>query len=210
LGRRWTFASNAPRRRVRRYSTPLNAVWSRQHKLELEWRVELALLQALGEVGRIPSAAHPAIKAIIDSEDRAGSDPGAGGGGGQVVSVRTCRGVSPPPPGVAAGGKVTLARTLEIEKDTHHDIMAMVKAISEQSAEFGGYVHLGATSQDINDTVLALQMTECKASGRAASRQTCWVRPPPPLPPPRVRADGPAGGVRRGDRSPDAPVGRVP
>jgi len=59
---------------------------------------------------------------------------------------------------------VTLARTLEIEKDTHHDIMAMVKAISEQSPEFGGFVHLGATSQDINDTVLALQLTECKVS----------------------------------------------
>lgn len=46
--------------------------------------------------------------------------------------------------------------------------MAMVKAISEQSPTFGGYVHFGATSQDINDTVLALQMTECKA--RAVTR----------------------------------------
>lgn len=110
-----------------RYSTPLTAVFSRLKKLHYEWKVELALLKALGEVGKIPAEAHDAIKAIIDS------------------------------------GKVTLERTLEIEKDTHHDIMAMVKAIAEQSAEYGGYVHFGATSQDINDTVLALQMQECKA-----------------------------------------------
>lgn len=64
---------------------------------------------------------------------------------------------------LAAAGAVTLARTLEIEKSTHHDIMAMVKAISEQSPTYGGYVHFGATSQDINDTVTALQLTECKA-----------------------------------------------
>lgn len=40
--------------------------------------------------------------------------------------------------------------------------MAMVKAISEQSPQYGGYVHFGATSQDVNDTVTALQMQECK------------------------------------------------
>jgi adenylosuccinate lyase len=40
--------------------------------------------------------------------------------------------------------------------------MAMVKAIAEQSPEFGGYVHYGATSQDINDCVLAMQLTESK------------------------------------------------
>ena len=49
-----------------RYTTPLSVVFSRQHKLELEWRVELALLKALGEVGRIPVEAHGAIKLIID------------------------------------------------------------------------------------------------------------------------------------------------
>lgn len=41
-------------------------MFSRQHKLVLEWRVELALLKALGEIGRIPAAAHDAIKAVID------------------------------------------------------------------------------------------------------------------------------------------------
>jgi len=59
---------------------------------------------------------------------------------------------------------VTLARTLEIEKDTQHDIMAVVKAMTEQCPKHGGFVHFGATSQDVNDTVLALQLTECRAA----------------------------------------------
>ncbi len=111
---------------------------------------------------------------------------------------------------------VTLERTLEIEKDTHHDIMAVVKAISEgvgvggwgvggagaprragrreaqpfftappphappvsrssphhaaeKCPKYGGFVHFGATSQDVNDTVLALQLTECRDALLAAT-----------------------------------------
>eukprot|EP00761_Pharyngomonas_kirbyi_P013894 gb/GECH01013923.1/.p1 GENE.gb/GECH01013923.1/~~gb/GECH01013923.1/.p1 ORF type:complete len:435 (+),score=138.44 gb/GECH01013923.1/:1-1305(+) len=59
-------------------------------------------------------------------------------------------------------GKVTAERVQELEAETHHDIMAMVVALSEQSKEYGGYVHLGATSQDINDTVTALQLKDAK------------------------------------------------
>jgi adenylosuccinate lyase len=53
---------------------------------------------------------------------------------------------------------VHLGRVHEIEKETNHDIMAMVKALSEQCGKSGDYVHLGATSNDIVDTVTALQM----------------------------------------------------
>ncbi|MEM4272578.1 MAG: lyase family protein, partial [Candidatus Bilamarchaeaceae archaeon] len=52
--------------------------------------------------------------------------------------------------------KVKLERVLEIEEEIHHDLMAMVKALAEQSGECGGYVHLGATSYDIEDTATAL------------------------------------------------------
>ncbi|MCK4758313.1 MAG: adenylosuccinate lyase, partial [Thermoplasmata archaeon] len=52
---------------------------------------------------------------------------------------------------------VKLDRVWEIEKDTNHDIMAMVKALTEQCGTAGDYVHLGATSNDIVDTVTALQ-----------------------------------------------------
>ncbi len=34
---------------------------------------------------------------------------------------------------------------------------------AEQCPTYGGFVHYGATSQDINDTVTALQLQECKA-----------------------------------------------
>ncbi len=60
-------------------------------------------------------------------------------------------------------GKITLKRVKEIEKETHHDVMAMVLAISEQCPKYGGYVHLGATSYDIQDTVLGLQLKAAKS-----------------------------------------------
>jgi adenylosuccinate lyase len=34
---------------------------------------------------------------------------------------------------------------------------------AEKCPTYGGFVHFGATSQDINDTVLALQLAECRA-----------------------------------------------
>lgn len=55
---------------------------------------------------------------------------------------------------------VSVARVKEIEEETHHDVMAVVKALSEQCGEAGKYVHLGATSNDITDTALALQFRE--------------------------------------------------
>ncbi|MBN1169777.1 adenylosuccinate lyase [Candidatus Micrarchaeota archaeon] len=52
--------------------------------------------------------------------------------------------------------KVQLSRVKEIEDEIHHDLMAMVKALSEQSGDAGKYVHLGSTSYDIEDTATAL------------------------------------------------------
>ena len=57
---------------------------------------------------------------------------------------------------------VKLERVQEIEKEIHHDLMSLVFAISEQCGEYGGYVHLGATSYDIQDTVRGLQLKEAK------------------------------------------------
>jgi len=56
---------------------------------------------------------------------------------------------------------VTIARVKEIEKDTHHDLMSMVMALSEAcSGEGKKYVHYGLTSYDIEDTATALQFKE--------------------------------------------------
>jgi adenylosuccinate lyase len=55
---------------------------------------------------------------------------------------------------------VTVRRIHEIEKIVDHEVMALVEALSEVSGKSGAYVHLGATSADILDTALALQMKE--------------------------------------------------
>ncbi|MHA1459856.1 MAG: adenylosuccinate lyase [Promethearchaeota archaeon] len=56
---------------------------------------------------------------------------------------------------------VKLNRVKEIDKEIHHDLMAMVKALSEQcEGSAGKYVHLGATSYDIEDTATGLQLKE--------------------------------------------------
>ncbi|VVC04616.1 Argininosuccinate lyase [Candidatus Bilamarchaeum dharawalense] len=52
--------------------------------------------------------------------------------------------------------KVKHERVVEIESQIHHDLMAMVKALTEQAGDSGKYVHLGATSYDIEDTATAL------------------------------------------------------
>ncbi|MDD1768971.1 MAG: adenylosuccinate lyase [Methanomassiliicoccales archaeon] len=54
---------------------------------------------------------------------------------------------------------VKLERVKEIEKKNKHDVMAMVKALSEECGTAGKYVHLGATSNDIIDTATAIQMS---------------------------------------------------
>ncbi|MBA3044749.1 MAG: adenylosuccinate lyase [Candidatus Thermoplasmatota archaeon] len=58
---------------------------------------------------------------------------------------------------------VKLDRVWEIEKSTNHDIMAMVKALTEQCGPSGDFVHLGATSNDIVDTVMAMQFKNALA-----------------------------------------------
>jgi len=55
---------------------------------------------------------------------------------------------------------VKLSRVREIEAKINHDVMAMVEALSEQCGNAGKYIHLGATSNDIQDTALALQLKE--------------------------------------------------
>ena len=56
---------------------------------------------------------------------------------------------------------VKLERVKEIEKEIDHDLMAMVKALTEQcEGEAGKYIHLDATSYDIEDTATALIFRE--------------------------------------------------
>lgn len=55
---------------------------------------------------------------------------------------------------------VKIERVKEIESEIHHDVMAMVKALTDVCGDAGKYIHLGATSYDIVDSANALQITE--------------------------------------------------
>lgn len=60
-----------------RYRTSLADIFSRGHKLTLEHRVELALLKALGDEGRIPKEAHEELRAKVDGVLRKPRDSAA-------------------------------------------------------------------------------------------------------------------------------------
>ena len=53
---------------------------------------------------------------------------------------------------------MTTQRVNELEKETNHDVMALVKALTEKSGDAGKFVHLTATSCDIVDTAISLQL----------------------------------------------------
>ena len=54
---------------------------------------------------------------------------------------------------------VTLARTMEIEGKTKHDVVALFEAIAERCEGQGArWIHFGLTSNDIKDTALGLQL----------------------------------------------------
>ncbi len=55
---------------------------------------------------------------------------------------------------------VTIERVLEIEAETKHDIMALTKAMAEQAGDAGWCIHLGATSNDIVDSAVAIQIRD--------------------------------------------------
>tara|TARA_B100001750_G_scaffold31927_1_gene21917 strand:+ start:2205 stop:3470 length:1266 start_codon:yes stop_codon:yes gene_type:complete len=61
---------------------------------------------------------------------------------------------------IADPGIVTADRVDEIEAETKHDIMALTKAMAEAAGDAGWCVHLGATSNDIVDSAVALQIKD--------------------------------------------------
>jgi len=62
---------------------------------------------------------------------------------------------------ITLGAKnVKLDRVKAIEDEIHHDVMAVVLALAEQSDDAGKWIHFGATSNDILDTATALQIKD--------------------------------------------------
>jgi adenylosuccinate lyase len=73
-----------------------------------------------------------------------------------VIPVEAGKGIA-----AAAGGPdVTLAEVDRIEVEVKHDVMAIVRALAAKSGAGGPWVHYGATSADITDTALALELQE--------------------------------------------------
>jgi len=69
------------------------------------------------------------------------------------------------PPEAAAGieehaPEASLERAKAIELGISHDMMAIVKAISEDCGDSGRWVHYDATSNEILDTATGLQLRQ--------------------------------------------------
>ncbi len=58
----------------------------------------------------------------------------------------------------AKAGEIDIARSIAIEEELKHDLMAEVRAFAEKCPTAGGVIHLGATSMDIEDNADALRM----------------------------------------------------
>jgi len=61
---------------------------------------------------------------------------------------------------MASTKHVKLERVKEVEREIRHETAAVVRALAEACGSSGAYVHLGATSSDILDTAMALQLKE--------------------------------------------------
>lgn len=56
--------------------------------------------------------------------------------------------------------RITVERIRKFEEEFQHETMATVMALSEASGKAGRYAHFGATSNDILDTAMALQIRD--------------------------------------------------
>ncbi|MCD6382898.1 MAG: adenylosuccinate lyase, partial [Thermoplasmata archaeon] len=83
-----------------------------------------------------------------------------------LVETLSEYGLVPPDAAEEVGKKaslnyVSVRRVEEIEAEIKHDLMAIVKALTEVcEGEAGRYIHLGVTSYDIIDTAIALQLKD--------------------------------------------------
>ena len=57
----------------------------------------------------------------------------------------------------------SLERSKAIEEEINHDMMAVVRAMTEVCGDAGRWVHYGATSNDILDTATGLQLKDSLA-----------------------------------------------
>ncbi len=71
--------------------------------------------------------------------------------------------------------RVDLSRMDELERETHHDVIAFLRAMAETIGPESRYVHLGLTSSDVVDTAFALQIVDSIALLQADVDSLEWV-----------------------------------
>src|SRR6476660_4715992 len=57
-------------------------------------------------------------------------------------------------------GRFEIARIDEIERETHHDVIAFLTNLAEHIGPDARFVHQGMTSSDVLDTCLAVQLKQ--------------------------------------------------
>jgi adenylosuccinate lyase len=119
---------------IDRYSYPeMKAIWEAENRYQKWLEVELLVAEGLAEIGEVPKEAARALR---------------------------------------KNARFSVQRILEIEGDVpgyepkageevvKHDLIAFLKAVSENLGEEKRFLHLGVTSYDIEDTALCLLMRE--------------------------------------------------
>jgi adenylosuccinate lyase len=141
----------------------MRAIWEPANKYRKWLEVELAVADALAEIGRIPKDAAQALRrnAILDPkrvEELEGETPSgetgkAKPGSSSVASAK--EGSSS-----VASAKEGSSSVASAKEGTRHDLMAFLEAVSENLGPERKYLHFGVTSYDIEDTALGLLLRE--------------------------------------------------
>ncbi len=61
---------------------------------------------------------------------------------------------------IEKNASLDIERMQELERETHHDVIAFLKAVGEKVGDDARYIHLGMTSSDILDTTTAVQISK--------------------------------------------------
>lgn len=64
---------------------------------------------------------------------------------------------------VAHAANIDIFKILEIEKETHHDVVAAISEFAAKASVGGGKIHLGATSMDVVDNADMMRISEALA-----------------------------------------------
>lgn len=109
----------------------MTAIWTDENRFKIWLEIEILSVEGWEQLGHVPSGTAAQIRRIV-------ADKG----------------------GARDGGVFSVPRTLEIEKEVKHDVIAFLTNVNENVGELGRFFHLGMTSSDVLDTALAVQLVQ--------------------------------------------------